>query len=116
MEGKPQVKDFKSTRLADLKGSGLYSDGFDIPNRRDREKGYEATEYANFSEILSALADSDSNKETLVNTSEKLYATNRIYQSIINTYVNAFLWRYVVIPQKLKADKVLSGDQYRKMY
>jgi hypothetical protein len=42
MEGKPQVKDFKSTRLADLKGSGLYSDGFDIPNRRDREKGYEA--------------------------------------------------------------------------
>jgi hypothetical protein len=57
MEEKPQIKNFKATRLSDLKGSGLYSDGFDVPNRRDREKGYEASDYANFSEILEALAD-----------------------------------------------------------
>lgn len=116
MEEKPQIKNFKTTRLSDLKGAGLYSDAFDVANRRDSERGYEASDYANFSEILEALSTADTNKEGLVKESEKLYATNRIYQSLINTYVNAFLWRYVVVPQKLKVDKQIPADQYHKMY
>ena len=84
MEEKPQIKNFKATRLSDLKGAGLYSDGFDVSNRRDSEKGYEASDYANFSEILEALSTADTNKDELVKESEKLYATNRIYQALIN--------------------------------
>lgn len=115
MGDKKIESNFKTNRLDSIRGSGLYSDGFDVSNRYDRNKTYEASSYSNFSELLEALSTADSNKDELVKVSEKLYATNRIYQSLIDTYVNAFLWRYVVVPQKLKVDKVLDKTAYHKM-
>lgn len=112
----PAVNSFKKTRLADIKKQDLYSDGFDVPNRYDRSKGYEATDLDNLDEVLEALDNADSNKEPAVLLSEKLYATNKIYQQLIDNFVDANLVRYVVVPKKTKTGKVLSSDAYRKMY
>jgi hypothetical protein len=108
---------FKITNRFDGSKSGeLYSDSFDISNRYDREKGYESTDEASLDEVLETLSNADTNKEPAVLLSEKLFATNLIYQQYIENLANSFLWRYVVVPHPIKNGKKVTADKYSKIY
>lgn len=109
------VAEFSKTRIKDLED--IYSDSIDARNRYNKSSTYAAGTYKNASEIRKALNDAISNKETIVQSSKKYYATNPLYASIVDYFANMFLWRYSVIPHKINnTDKKGNKKDYSEMY
>lgn len=57
------------------------------------------------------------NNEDCVRLSNTLFSTNRIYQNLLEYLSNMFLWRYVVVPRKIKGvDSNLITVDYKTTY
>lgn len=96
----------------------VYTDSFDAANRVARgNKAYGARTFDNASTFRSELARSDSDPFQLSILSQKLYATNPIYASLVNYFANMYSWRYTVIPHKLNRAKATpGGTKFQKIY
>jgi hypothetical protein len=69
----------------------VYTDGFDAANRVARgNKTYGARTFDNASTFRAELARSDSDPFQLSILSQKLYATNPIYASLVNYFANMY--------------------------
>lgn len=115
-----QVASFKTERIKKLQQ--LYSDEPAQKRRRDQSTRYRSGNYHTAAEVRDALNSAIANKETIVETSKQLYATNPIYASVINYLSDMFMWRYKVTPHKVytkskaKQKKTPKVDDFALMY
>ena len=79
----------------------LYADDASLKRRYEQSNTYRATTYANAKAVRTALDQAISNRDSIVEASKKLYATNPIYASIIDYISNMYMWRYKVLPHKV---------------
>lgn len=111
---------FRINRVKKLKE--LYSDEPSLKRRFDQTVGYKSGTYTNAKSIREALNKALSNRDTVVETSKQLYATNPIYASVIDYVSNMYMWRYKVIPHKIytkskaKARKQLGDEDFALIY
>ena len=114
------VVDFKIDRVKTL--SEIYSDDASAKRRHDQTARYNSGTYKTAAEVRDALNKALTNKDTIVETSKQLYATNPIYASAINYLSDMFMWRYKVTPHKTytksksKAKKTPKADDFSLMY
>ena len=113
------LTDFKTNRINSLKA--LYSDEMTSARGRDSVPTYRVGSYVNAAAVRTALTQTG-NRNTLVESSQQLYATNPIYAAVLNYLSNMFMWRYKVIPHKrytkskTKINKTLTREEYQQMY
>lgn len=115
-----EVAKFKIERIKTLQQ--LYSDEPATKRRHDQTARYRSGTYHTAAEVRDALNSAIANKETIVETSRQLYATNPIYASAINYLADMFMWRYKVTPHrvytksKAKQKKQPKADGFALMY
>jgi hypothetical protein len=90
---------FRINRIQKLKQ--LYSDEPSMKRRYDQTATYKSGTYANAKAVRDALNTALTNRDTVVETSKKLYAINPIYASVIDYISNMYTWRYKVLPHKV---------------
>ena len=107
---------FKTTRVSSLEK--LYSDEMSTKRRYDNSTTYSTTDYNSAAEIRKALSDAVGNKNSIIETSKKLFVTNPIYASIINYLTDMYTWKYKVIPHRVytNSEKELNAEEYMLMY
>lgn len=116
-ENKGQFKIDRSKKLKDL-----YADETSRAQRQGSTLSSSPFIYKTPTEVRKALLDAISDKATLVDNSEKLYAVNPIYATIINYYANMFTWQYKVTPHKIwtkskaKAKKEMKPEDFNITY
>ena len=114
------VKDFSISRANKLKE--IYSDDIASKRRYGQNAKYKSKSYADANAVRSALESAANNRESIVETSKQLYATNPIYASVINYLANMYSWRYKITPHKVyvkskkKAQKQMKTDEFNLMY
>ena len=110
------VVQFKTTRTSILEK--LYSDEMSTKRRYDNSTTYSTTDYNSAAEIRKALSDAVGNKNSIIETSKKLFVTNPIYASIINYLTDMYTWKYKVIPHRVytNSEKELNAEEYMLMY
>ena len=69
----------------------LYADDASLKRRYEQTNTYRATTYANAKAVRTALDQAISNRDSIVEASKKLYATNPIYASIIDYISNMYM-------------------------
>ena len=101
---------FKTTRTSALEK--LYSDEMSTKRRYDNSTTYSTTDYNSAAEIRKALSDAVGNKNSIIETSKKLFVTNPIYASIINYLTDMYTWKYKVIPHRVytNSEKELNAE------
>lgn len=58
-----------------------------------------------------------SQNDKVINISDTLYATNRIYANFLDYFRDMYYWRYVTVPRKIRGfDKKLTKDEYMEIY
>ena len=77
---------------------------------------YKYGDYATAKEVREALTDGITNRETIVETSKKLYSTNPIYATVIDYISNIYCWRYKVIPHQVDYTKTIPQEEYQRIY
>lgn len=83
------VVNFKIDRVKTL--SEIYSDDASARRRHDQTARYNSGTYKTAAEVRDALNKALTNKDTIVETSKQLYATNPIYASAINYLSDMFM-------------------------
>ena len=100
----------------------LYSDDVASKRKLGQTARYKSTTYADAVAVRNALTNASTNRETIVETSKQLYATNPIYASVINYLANMYSWRYkttphrVYVKSKKKATKKIKPDEFNLLY
>lgn len=113
-------EDFSVTRKQKLQE--LYSDDISAKRRNNQTAKYKSKAYKNAIEVREALSNAATNRETIVETSKQLYATNPIYASVINYLSNMYSWRYKTTPHRIytkskrKSAKTLKTEDFNIMY
>jgi hypothetical protein len=113
-------EDFSVTRKQKLQE--LYSDDISAKRRNNQTAKYKSKTYKNAVEVREALGNAATNRETIVETSKQLYATNPIYASVINYLSNMYSWRYKTTPHRIytkskrKSAKTLKTEDFNVMY
>ena len=79
----------------------LYSDEPSLKRRYQQSISYKAGEYTTAKSVREALSTALTNRQSVVDTSRKLYAINPIYASVIDYLSDMYMWRYKVIPHKV---------------
>ena len=111
---------FRKNRIKSWKK--MYTDEASVKRSYDKSVTFGGLTYKSAEEVRAALARADSNRETLEDTSCKLYMTNPIYASVIDYIANMFLWRYKVTPHKSytksKASnkKTVTEEEFQSIY
>ena len=111
---------FRKNRIKSWKK--MYTDEASVKRSYDKSVTFGGLTYKSAEEVRAALARADSNRETLEDTSCKLYMTNPIYASVIDYIANMFLWRYKVTPHKSytksKASnkKTVTAEEFQSIY
>lgn len=111
---------FRTYRVKKLQE--LYSDDPSLKRRLNQTTSYRSTTYANAKAVREALDKALTNRQSVVETSKKLYATNPIYASVVDYISNMYMWRYKVLPHKnytkskAKAKKQLKEEDFGLMY
>lgn len=96
------VSDQSNFRLNRVKKlQNLYSDEPSVKRRFDQSASYRGGKYTNAKTVRSALESAITNRDSVVETSKKLYAINPIYASVIDYISNMYMWRYKVLPHKV---------------
>ncbi len=112
--------EFKIDRSKKLQD--LYIDETSRKQRQGETVSGGALTYLTPDAVRKALYQAITNKVELVENSERLYAINPVYATIINYYANMFTWQYKVTPHKVwskskaKARKVLGEEDYNITY
>ena len=111
---------FRINRVKKLQN--LYSDDVSLKRRFDQTPVYKSGTYTTAKSVRSALESALTNRDSVVETSKKLYAVNPIYASVIDYISNMYMWRYKVIPHKVytkskaKIKKQPKEDDFNLMY
>lgn len=111
---------FKINRVKKLKE--LYSDEPSLKRRLDQTATYRSGQYSTAKSVREALDKAITNRDSVVETSKKLYAVNPIYASVIDYISNMYMWRYKVLPHrvytksKTKAKKQAKAEDFNLMY
>ena len=111
---------FRINRVKKLQN--LYSDDASLKRRFDQTPVYKSGTYTTAKSVRSALESALTNRDSVVETSKKLYAVNPIYASVIDYISNMYMWRYKVIPHKVytkskaKIKKQPKEDDFNLMY
>ena len=92
-------ENFQKDRIKNLQD--IYSSSEDTKRRFDRSSGFGVPEYKSATQIRELLDSAATNRDRLVDLSNKIYAINPIYASLISYYADMFLWRYTLIPHQL---------------
>jgi hypothetical protein len=115
-----EVAQFKIDRVKKL--TEIYADEPAAKRRYDQTARYRSGTYNTAAEVRDALNQALTNKDTIVETSRQLYATNPIYASAINYLADMFMWRYKVTPHKVytkskaKSKKQPKADDFNQIY
>lgn len=115
-----EASKFRVNRANKLKE--IYSDEPSVRRRYDQSTTYRSGAYKTALEVREALAQGLTNKDTIIETSKQLYATNPIYASIINYMSEMYMWRYKVTPHKkynkskAKLKKKAKQEDFQLMY
>ena len=108
------ITEFKTNRVKTL--TQIYSDESSSIRGRDSTPTFKVGNYSTAAAVRSALTSS-SNRNTLVESSQQLYATNPIYAAVLNYLANMFMWRYKVTPHKKSRKRApLTREKYQDMY
>ena len=100
----------------------LYADEPSTARRYNRTTSGSSNTPKTAAEVRKLLDQSFSNTDRVVDLSQKLYARNPIYASIIDYLSNMFIWRYKVTPHKLytkskaQARKEMKDDDFLLQY
>ena len=111
---------FRVNRIKKLQQ--LYSDEPSLKRRFDQTPSYKTGAYTTAKSVRQALETALTNRDSVVETSTKLYAVNPIYASVIDYISNMYMWRYKVIPHKVytkskaKIKKQPKEDDFNVMY
>lgn len=99
-----------------IKWKNVYADDVSMKKRFNQSARYKYGDYATAKEVREALTDGISNRETIVETSKKLYSTNPIYATVIDYISNIYCWRYKVIPHQIDYTKTIPQEEYQRIY
>lgn len=111
---------FRVNRIKQLQT--LYSDDVSLKRRYNQTPTYRSGTYADAKSVRTALEQALTNRDSVVETSKKLYATNPIYASVIDYISNMYMWRYKVTPHKVyskskaKNKKQIKDDDFTLIY
>lgn len=111
---------FRIDKIKKLKE--LYSDEMSLKRKYDQSTTYRSGTYNSAKEVRSALKEALTNRQTIVETSKQLYATNPIYSSVVDYMSNMYMWRYKVLPHKIykkskaKLKKQPKEDDFNLIY
>lgn len=105
------VSDFKQLRLDAIKNGEWYSDNVSLLNNFNKASNYGARQYTTSAAVHQELKNALTNNEKIVAASKTLYATNPVYARLIKYFSTLFLWRYIVVPQKLKTDSGIKEEK-----
>lgn len=73
--------------------------------------------FTNSEQLDTYFAKPGTQNDKVINISETLYATNRIYANFLDYFRDMYYWRYVTVPRKVKGfDKKLTKEEYQEMY
>ena len=79
----------------------IYSDETSVKNWIDSTITNTSSTYTTAAALRNAINSAITNRDSVVQLSKKLYATNPIYASIIDYLSNISMWRYKVTPHKI---------------
>jgi len=111
---------FKINRAKELET--LYVDEVSRKQRQGAALDSSSLKYATPTAVREALYKAISERGTIIENSEKLYAVNPLYAMIINYYANMYTWQYKVTPHKVwtkskaKARKQLAEEDFNITY
>lgn len=111
---------FRIDKIKKLKE--LYSDEMSLKRKYDQSTTYRSGTYNSAKEVRNALKEALTNRQTIVETSKQLYATNPIYSSVVDYMSNMYMWRYKVLPHKVykkskaKLKKQPKEDDFNLIY
>ena len=86
---KNKIEQFRIDRVKKLKN--LYSDEPSARRRYDQNVSQGVTSYNSAAEVRTALKNAVSNRNSIVEASKQLYATNPVYASIIDYMSNMYM-------------------------
>lgn len=101
--------EFATKRLNAKSIKTFYDDEVSERNRQNQTQQFLNVNLKKAAEIRNILQKainanlSSGQKEILIDTSKRLYMTNPIYKDIVDYYANFFMYRYKVLPHKLRS-------------
>lgn len=113
-------ENFQISRVKKIKQ--MYSDEQSRRRRQAESNSSGRAIAANAAEVRSSMERALSDRTRVVEASENLYATNPIYQSVIDYMSNMYMWRYKVVPHKsfkksrAKLRKSVKAEDYNLYY
>ena len=96
----------------------IYSDETSVKNWIDSTITNTSSTYTTAAALRNAINSAITNRDSVVQLSKKLYATNPIYASIIDYLSNISMWRYKVTPHKIytkSAKQAIKRDEKKFM-
>lgn len=115
-----QLTQFAKSRVKELES--LYADEMSTRRKYNRGTSYSTTTYTSANAVRKALRDGVANKDSVVEASKQLYATNPIYAATINYLTDMYMWKYKVTPHrvytksKAQARKTIDVENFMVLY
>ena len=111
---------FRINRVKQIKE--MYANEVSRRNKQKERSAPASLNAKNAAEVRDLMTRAISDRSKVVDASEKLYASNPIYQAVIDYMSNMYLWRYKVIPHqsykrsRAKLRKTMKPDDYNLYY